>query len=255
MNFALPAYGRALRSHWRWIVWGLIVALVSATAVLLVRPPLYRSQATVFVRTPGDVSRVIDGGDSYAQRRAMTYAVLSSSTALSGRVVADLNLSIDPETLSQRIRAENPRGTALIRIAVSAPTADEARRIATVFLSELATTVRTLESVPGSLVPRAELVVVDPPGKPVLDAGWGAPIPVFLLGAALFGLVLGATGAVLRSIFIASGNETARTEAHFDEDDNLSAAEPDHEAAAMAEPTIGHESRTVPVRPGNESGN
>ena len=60
---------------------------------------------------------------------------------------------------------------------------------------------RTLESVPGSLVPRAELVVVDPPGRPVRVVAWGASIPIVLLCAALIGLVLGATAAVLRSIF------------------------------------------------------
>jgi hypothetical protein len=85
-------------------------------------------------------------------------------------------------------------------IAVNAPSAEEAQRTATVLLSELTTTVRSLESVPGLLVPRAELVVVDPPGRPVRIVAWGAPIPLVLVGAALIGLVLGSLGAVLRSI-------------------------------------------------------
>ena len=123
------------------------------------------------------------------------------STSVSARVITDLGLDLEPETLSERIRATNPPGTALIDITVSAPSAAEAQRTATVFLSEYAATVRSLESVPGSLVPRAELVVVDPPGPPTRVIAWGAPIPVVLLGAALIGLVLGATAAVLRSIF------------------------------------------------------
>jgi hypothetical protein len=60
---------------------------------------------------------------------------------------------------------------------------------------------RTMESVPGSLVPRAEIVIVDPPGRPVRVVAWGVPLPLFLLCAALIGLVLGSTWAVLRSIF------------------------------------------------------
>jgi len=187
-------------------VWGVLLALAATTALLVLRPPPYRSQATVFVRTPGDVSQVVDGGDFYARARAQTYAALATSTSVSSRVVADLGLDLKPEKLSQRISAWNPSGTVLIDIAVSAPSPAEAQRTATVFLAEYATTVRNLESVPGSLVPRAELVVVDPPGraaralvlpgsKPIV-----VPIPVVLLCAALLGSILGSFAAVLRSI-------------------------------------------------------
>ncbi len=44
-------------------------------------------------------------------------------------------------------------------------------------------------------------MVVDPPGTPRRVVAWGVPIPVVALSAALIGLVLGATAAVLRSIF------------------------------------------------------
>jgi capsular polysaccharide biosynthesis protein len=212
MTTALAEYGAVLRSRWRWIMWAAIFALAACTAFLILYPPLYRSDATLFVRTPGDVSQAPDGGDSYAQGRANTYAALANSTSVSARVVFDLGLDLAPRDLSERIQANNPRGTALIHIAVSAPAAEEAQRIATVFLSEYAATVRSLESVPGSLVPRAELVVVDPPGRPVRVGAGGAPIPVFLLGSILTGLVLGASGAVLRSIFNGSvdGVHTSR---------------------------------------------
>ena len=79
----------------------------------------------MFVRTPGDVSRVQDGGDSYAQGRAGTYAALVKSTSVSSRVVADLGLGPHAgELCPKRIQATHPRGTALIDIAVSAPSAD-----------------------------------------------------------------------------------------------------------------------------------
>jgi capsular polysaccharide biosynthesis protein len=178
----------------------MLVALAATTVVLILRPPLYRSAATIFVRTPGDVSRVIDGGDSYAQARAETFAALATSTGVTSRVVADLGLDLTPEALSHRIQATHQGGTALLDVAVSAPSAAEAQRTATVLLSELSTTVRSLESVPGSLVPRSELVVVDPPTQPVRILAWGVPIALVLLGAALLGLILGAVGAVLRSL-------------------------------------------------------
>jgi capsular polysaccharide biosynthesis protein len=181
-------------------MWGLLLALTATTAFLIVQPPLYRTHATVFVRTPGDVSRVQDGGASFAQGRAATYAALAKSTSLSSRVIADLGLDLGPERLSKRIRASQRAGTALIDITVSAPSAAEAERTATVLLSEYAATVRSMESVPGSVVPRAELVVVDPPGRPVRTVALGAPLPLVLLGATLMGLLLGALAAVVRSM-------------------------------------------------------
>jgi capsular polysaccharide biosynthesis protein len=183
------------------MVWGVLIVLAATTLLLILAPRMYRTHAVVFVRTPGDVSRVLDGGDSYANGRARTYAALAGSTSVSARVITDLGLAINPQALSQRIKAANPPGTALINIAVDAPSAAEAQRTANVFLSEYETTVRALESVPGSLVPRAELVVVDPSSQPARVVAWGVPIPVVLLGAALIGLVLGAMAAVLRSIF------------------------------------------------------
>ena len=180
---ALAEYARVLRSRWRWVMWGILLALVATTVFLIVQPPLYRTTATVFVRTPGDVSQVIDGGDSYAQGRAKTYAVLASGTNLSSRVIADLGLDITPDEMSRRIHAENPPGTAIIDLSVGAPSPAEARRTSAVLLAEYASMVQTLEAVPGSLVPRAQLVVVDPPRQPVRVAAWGAPIPIVLVVA------------------------------------------------------------------------
>jgi len=200
VNATLAQYGQVLRAHWRWPMWGALLVLAATTAALILQPPMYRSAATVFVRTPGDVSRVIDGGDSYAQARAETYAALATSTSVTSRVVADLGLNLTPEALGRRIQAAHEGGTALMDVVVSAPSAAEAQRIATVLLTELSTTVGSLESVPGSLVPRAELVVVDPPSQPVRIVAWGVPIAAVLLGATLIGLLLGALGAVLRSL-------------------------------------------------------
>jgi len=48
------------------------------------------STATIFVRTPGDVGRVRDGGSTYAAARANTYASLARSTSVAARVITDL---------------------------------------------------------------------------------------------------------------------------------------------------------------------
>lgn len=199
MNPALIAYATILRARWRWLVWGCLLTLGATTLFIVVQPPMYRSEQTVFVRTPGDVSQVLDGGDSYAQGRARTYAAVASSPDLAARAIYDLNLQMTPQELSQRIMAKNRPGTVLVDISVGAPSAAEATQTAGVIYSELAAMVRSLESVPGSLVPRAELIQVNPPGPPVRTWPWKAPIPAMLLFAAIIGSTLGGAAAVLRS--------------------------------------------------------
>lgn len=209
MSAALTAYLRILRAGWRWMLWGVLLALAAATVMLVLQPPMYQSHATVFVRTPGDVSRVVDGGDTYARERAATYAQLAKSTTLADRVIADLNLDVDPATLSARITGKNPPGTALIALSVGARSGTQAHQLATVFLSEYAEMVRSLESVPGLLVPRAELVVVDLPGLPTRMVSWGLPLLVVLSGAVLIGLVSGAGAAVIRAVLAGTAREDA----------------------------------------------
>ncbi|MFE3189509.1 YveK family protein [Nocardia sp. NPDC059240] len=197
---ALPQYWSLLRRRWRWVVWGILAALAATTVFLLVRPPVYRSQATVFIRTPGDVSRVIDGGDSYAKARGRTYAALATSPDLAAVVVGDLAVTADPVRFAERISASSRTGTVLIDIAVTGPTSDETTRTAKVFLTDYAALVRTLESVPGSQVPRAELVVVNQPSRPEREVAWGIPIYAIVAAAALIGAVLGAGAAVARRL-------------------------------------------------------
>lgn len=205
----LQKYGVIVRVRWRWVAWGIIGTLAVTAAVLLLWPPVYRSEATVFIRTPGDVSQSVDGGDRYAQTRAPTYAALAKSTAVSSRVIADAGLQLTPQKFARRVQARHLGGTALLDIRVNAPSPDEAVRTAQALLTELSAEVRTLEAVPGSLTPRAELVVVDPPSRPTRIVAWGAPLYPFVVGPIFLGAFLGALAAVIRAMTSAPGGRNS----------------------------------------------
>lgn len=194
----LQQYAHIVRARWRWVAWGLVAATALTAAALVFWPPRYRTEAIIFVRTPGDVSQVIDGGDTYAQTRAETYAVLARTSEISSRVIADTGLQLSPQKLAQRVEARHLGGTALLQIRVSAPSPDEARRTAQALITELTEEVRMLEAVPGGLTPRAELVVVDPPSEPVRTIAWGVPLYPLVVGPLVLGAFLGALAAVLR---------------------------------------------------------
>jgi hypothetical protein len=182
-------------------MWGVLSVLLLLTAVMFVSPPVYRSTATVLIRTPGDVSQVQDGGDLYARLRTDTYAALARGTGVSARVVSDLGLQLSPEQFAARVEARGRLNTVLIDLAVKGPNPTEVQRQLAVLISELQATVHHIEAVPGSLVPRAELVVVDPPRSTQRVFVWGLPLGQTLVGTALFGAALGALGAVLRGMF------------------------------------------------------
>lgn len=207
MTTALVQYGRILRARWRWIVWGILVALAAVTIAMIISPPQYRSDSLVFIRTPGDTSRVADGGALYASVRADTYAAMATRGDISRRVIADMGLDMTPGELSGRIHAKTHPGTALISLGVDGPSPAQAQRIATVVLTEWQASVLAVEAVPGGVVPRAELVVVDPPDRAMRLMAWGAPLGRALLAVTVLGAVLGALGAVLREIFGTSSAE------------------------------------------------
>lgn len=205
MTTTLQKYGLIVRARWRWVAWGVVGAVTATAAVLLMWPPLYRSEAMVFVRTPGDIGQSVDGGDSYAQRRAETYAALATSTTVSTRVIADTGLDLSPQRFARRVAAHHIGGTALLQIRVGAGSPEEARRAAQALITELTAEVGTLEAVPGSLTPRAELVVVDPPSAPTRVFAWGAPLYPFVVGPVFLGACLGALAAVIRAMATAAG--------------------------------------------------
>lgn len=200
MNPVVVEYARVLGERWRWVAAGLVSAVLAVLAFLIVQPPEYATTATVFVRTPGHVTSVVDGGDSYAQGRARTYAALVGNTTLAAEVIAGLGLDMGADELAARVSGTARNGPALMDVTVTAPDRTDARRIAAVLLEEYAETVRTLESVPGSLVPKADLVVVDPPGTPERLVAGRFPLLYVWAAAIVVGLVGGACAAVLVSV-------------------------------------------------------
>lgn len=171
MNPVLATYAGIVRRRWRWLLWGGLIALLLDAAVFAASP-LYRTDARAVVRTG-------ETGDDYARNHAETYAALARAAPVPGRITVS-----------------HPPGIAVIDLSVRSTSASQSRKSAEALVSGLIATVRTLESVPGS-PPRAELVVVDPPGDPIRTTPWGSRLVPGLAATALVGIALGASAAVI----------------------------------------------------------
>ena len=96
-----PESVRADRAaRWRWVAWGIIAALGVTAAVPDRVAALYRTQATVFVRTPVTSASPWTVAICTRNREPKTYATLARSRGVAARVVADLGLDTSPEKKS-----------------------------------------------------------------------------------------------------------------------------------------------------------
>lgn len=198
MNPTLSAYLAVLLRWWRVVVALPLITLTLAAVYLIVTPAQYESTAVVFVSTPRDDEAAFYRGDLYAKERLATYAALINSPDLAQRVNEDIGLGMDVGTLSAAVSLTPLPGTVLLSLTASGATPSDAQTIAAAYVEELRRSVSAIESVPGSLTPRAELVTVQPPSFSTEPGGF--PAWMILGGAGGLGLVLGCFLVVLISL-------------------------------------------------------
>jgi Mrp family chromosome partitioning ATPase/capsular polysaccharide biosynthesis protein len=198
MNSALSDYAVVLRRWWR-IVAALSLGFLTIAAVYLIAVPApYRSTAVLFVSTPRDDAQTAYQGDTYAKDRILSYSALGKSTEIAQRVINDVGLDIDPQTLANGTKLAPVFGTTLLQLTTKGNTPQQAQAIGNAYVEELRRRIGVLESVSGALTPRADLTLVQPPtfGRRARQfPSW------MILGAAGWsGLLIGAFAAAVVSL-------------------------------------------------------
>lgn len=119
------------------IVAGTVLALVAAFVISGVVPRVYEAQATLLVGQSltsinPDYNQLLA-----SQRLSQTYAQLATFRPILERVIAGLGLGTTPDKLVQRVRADVPRDSTLIRIVVQDGDPQQAAAIANAVAQEL----------------------------------------------------------------------------------------------------------------------
>ncbi|WP_169590941.1 polysaccharide biosynthesis tyrosine autokinase [Antrihabitans stalactiti] len=198
MNETLGEYFRILRDRWRWVVLVMLIIIGGTAALLLVQPKQYESVSSVFVSTPRDDADTYYQGHQFARERSPSYVALLQSEQLARRVIGDLGLDMEPAELIASTKAAAIPSTVLIQLTTKAKSPGLARQINQTYIDELEAEVASIETIPGALTPRAELIVVEPPTLPAKPGGFP---PILLLAAATgAGLAAGAGLAVVLAL-------------------------------------------------------
>ena len=141
--------------------------LVLGLAWLVFSPLQYVSTAQLLVSVNGTSTANAYQNDSVVAGRVKSYVALLTSDVVSQRVVDKLDLKMSPGQLAAKISAvQVPPSTAVIDIAVTDPSAEQARRIAATVADEFVTYSAAIESPTGEDAQKVQTRVISQASQP-----------------------------------------------------------------------------------------
>ncbi|MCT2085770.1 polysaccharide biosynthesis tyrosine autokinase [Microbacterium enclense] len=200
----LKTYWRIVRAGWIWILVGVLLGVGGAAAWYAVQKPVYTADASGFLSAAaassssgGDTGAALIA-DNLAKSKVKSYIDVGTWRSVANRVIEDLDLSVQPESLVRSVSITNPVDTVNIAVQASASTPEGARDIAQAWVRAMATEIESLETQNGGnavvrLVPGDSAQLPLAPSSPNLRLA-------LALGAVI-GLVLGSAVAAIRYMF------------------------------------------------------
>ena len=206
----LRDYLRVIRRRWMLITACVLVVTGVAAVVTFRTTPVYESQAKLFVSTADGSTDGAYQGSLFSMQRVASYADLVDGRELAERVIADLDLELEPTELAEQITATVVPETVNLEIAVQDTDPALAQEIAASTSQELIALIDELETPPGRSNAPIKASVIDSASLPEDPV---SPQPVRNIGlGVVLGLLLGLGLAVMRELLdtsIKTSNEIA----------------------------------------------
>ncbi|WP_280407026.1 protein tyrosine kinase [Nocardia carnea] len=192
----LPDYLRLVRRYWAVLLAGLALGVGVAAFQADSIPKTYTATSTMYVSmaTGTSVADSYQGGLA-AQQRVRSYLELVTSDRVVDRVIGQLGLDVDRETLRAAISADTPPATALLRVSVTDENAETSRILTDQVVAQFRALVDELETIEVTAAPAARVAVVDAAQAPAEANGSGGT-RLLALGA-IAGLLVGAVASYL----------------------------------------------------------
>ncbi|MFC7448792.1 Wzz/FepE/Etk N-terminal domain-containing protein [Rhodococcus daqingensis] len=187
----------AVRRRWRLFVAVVVACAAIGVGCALVVPAGYVSTVQLLVAIDGTTTASAYENDQVVSGRVNSYVALLTSEAVAQRVVDELGLTTSARELAGDVNATIvPPRTAVIDVAVTGESPDQARLLADTVAREFITYTDALESPTGTDDQKIRTSIVTTASVP--RAGLPRPLTFGVLGA-LVGLVLGSVAVWLRS--------------------------------------------------------
>lgn len=156
-----------VRLYWKTFVATFLTVLALGIAWLVLSPLQYVSTAQLLVSLNGSSTANAYQNDNVVAGRVNSYVALLTSEVVSQRVVDKLGLKMSPAQLAAKVSAVSvPPGTAIIDIAVSDSSPEQAQRIAGAVADEFVAYTQALESPTGVDAQKIQTSVVSPASAP-----------------------------------------------------------------------------------------
>lgn len=197
----LRTYWRIARAGWWMILVGLIIGVLAAAGWVSLQKPVYTADAGGFVSAStgsgSDTGSALIA-DNLAKSKVKSYIDVGTWRSVASRVIEDLGLNVQPESLVRSISISNPVDTVNLVVRASASTPEGARDIAQAWVRAMATEVESLETQSGG----SAVVKLVPGDSAQLPQSPSSPnIRIALALGAVVGLVLGSAVAAIRYMF------------------------------------------------------
>lgn len=187
---------RLIGQRWPTVISLMLIAVAAASILTYRATPVYQSTAQVYVTNPQASSTDAASSEkTVSTQRVESYARLLRGDRIAARVIDNLNLSISPRSLADKVSSDIVSGTTIVEMSVTDRNADLARQLTRELSREFVAYVGELEG--GGDNPTVRATVIDeasPPGKPV-----SPDMVLNLLLGALLGLALGLVIATIRA--------------------------------------------------------
>lgn len=157
----------AARQYWKTFTAVFLTVLAAGIAWLVLSPLQYVSTAQLLVSLNGTTTASAYQNDAVVGARVKSYVALLTSDVVSQRVIDKLGLSMSPAQLAAKVSAvQVPPNTAIIDIAVTDPSPEQARRIAGAVAEEFVAYTKALESPTGADAQKVQTSVVTQASEP-----------------------------------------------------------------------------------------
>lgn len=143
----IQTYFRVLARHWRLLMAITVLFAAAAIGITIIMPKVYTTTTTQFVRAvPGTGASADYQAAQFAMARAKSYSIMIGNPDVLAGIISDLEISMSPSEIFQRLSVDNPVDTALINVTARGRTPDEAQALSLAAASNLAKLIVRLES-------------------------------------------------------------------------------------------------------------